>query len=128
MGLRNWSKTEVAYGRSVLHSGLQGARSGREAFLNGRPFASFLGQSMRTAVPPAAVTACIAAISSRRRNNGREVRRALAFGLLGGTVGFGLGLAWTSRRVAASAVQGASRNIRQIRDERWMKKHSIAYA
>jgi hypothetical protein len=37
MNLREWSESEVEYGRKVLNSGLAGARSGQEAFLNGRP-------------------------------------------------------------------------------------------
>ena len=128
MVVRDWSKSEVEYGRKVLESALEGARSGREEFLKGKPLSGFLSESVRHALEPAAVGVCIGVLGSCPGNRSKSVRRALAFGLLGGAVGLGASLAWESRRLTASAAYGASRNINRVRDERWMKKHSIAYA
>ena len=36
MDLRDWSKSNTEYGKKLLDSGIEGARSGQEAFLNGK--------------------------------------------------------------------------------------------
>jgi hypothetical protein len=130
MGLRAWSKSEVEYGRKVLGSGLEGARSGQEAFLNGRPFTTFLGESVREALKPAAFGACIGFLSRYRipgRRN-RSIGRGLALGWLCGAIGFGAGVAWASRRLTASMACEVRRNVGRVRDERWLEGHPIDYA
>jgi len=52
----------------------------------------------------------------------------LAFGLLGSAIGFGAGIAWQDRRLAASVARGALRNIGRVRDEHWLEGHPIDYA
>jgi hypothetical protein len=128
MGLREWSKSEVEYGRKVLDSGLEGVRSGQEAFLNGRPLTPFLSESVRRAVQPAVLAACIGVLSSCPGNRTKSISRALAFGLLGGAIGFGSGFAWGSRRLTMSAAAGALKNIARVRDEHWLERHPIDYA
>jgi len=128
MDLRRWSTSSVDYGRRLLDSGIKGARSGREAFLNGESLTPFLSDSVRSAVPPAVLGACIGVLGSCPGYRQKSVARALAFGLLGGAIGLGLGLAWESRRLTASAAGGALRSIGRVRDERWLKKHPIDYA
>lgn len=128
MGWENWSKSEVEYGRRVLKSGLEGARSGEGAFLKGRPLTWHLGQSARNAFQGAAVGACIGFLGACAGNRNRSIERRLAFSLLGGAIGFGASFAWENRRLTASAASAACRNIHRVRDERWMQKHSIAYA
>ena len=127
MDLRSWSKSSADYGRRLLDSGIAGARSGREAFLNGESLTPFLSESVRSAVKPAVVGACIGVLSSYPAYR-KSMARALAFGLLGGLIGWGAGLAWESRRLTASAAGGALRNIGKVRDERWLAKHPIDYA
>jgi len=128
MDLREWTKSEVRHGRKLVSSGLEGARSGREAFLNGRHLTPFLSESMQSALKPAALGACIGMLSACPGRRDRSIGRVLAFGLLGGAIGFGAGIAWKDRRLAASVVRGGLRYIGRARDECWMEKHSIAYA
>ncbi len=127
MNLRQWSKSEVDYGRKVLNSGLEGARSGREAFLDGRSLTPFLSNSARHALKPAAVGAMIGVLggfSGNYKSNGK----VLAFGLLGAAIGFGASLAWASRALTQSAAANAWKNIGKVRDEHWFEKHPIDYA
>ncbi len=128
MGLRTWSRSEVEYGRKVLNSGLEGARSGREAFLSGRPLTPVLGESVRNAWKPAAITAGIGVLGSCSGSRQKSIGRVLAFGLLGGAVGFGAGVVWQNRRLVASATRGALQNIDKVRDEHWLEKNPIDYA
>jgi hypothetical protein len=128
MGLREWSKSEAEYGRKVLGSGLEGARSGREAFLNGRPLTTFLSESVREALKPAALGACIGFLTSYPGKRDKSIGRGLGLGWLCGVIGFGAGFAWASRRLTASMAGEVRRNIGRARDEHWLEEHPIDYA
>ena len=54
MTVSEWSQLEAEYGRKILESGLEGARSGREAFLDGKPLTPVLSVSLRNGLKPAA--------------------------------------------------------------------------
>ena len=127
MDFREWTRSEVRHGRKLFSSGLEGARSGREAFLNGRHLSPYLSKSVQNALKPAALGVCIGLLGACSGRGQKSIGRVLAFGLLGGALGFGVGIAWEDRRLAASVVRGALRNIDRARDENWMERHSIAY-
>jgi len=128
MDLRQWSKSNADYGRELLHSGIEGARSGGETFLNGESLTPFLSESVRSALKPAVLGACLGVLGSYPGYREKSISRALAFGLVGGALGFGAGVAWESRRLTSSAACGALRNIGRVRDEHWLTKHPIDYA
>jgi len=128
MDLSEWSKQEVDYGRRVLNSGLDGVRSGREAFLNGRPFTPFFRESCLRALKPAALGACIGLLTSCPRHRFRKTSRSLLSGFVGGLIGFAAGMAWESRFLTKSAADGAFNSIKKVRDEHWFEKHPIDYA
>jgi hypothetical protein len=130
MSLRSWSRSSADYGRKMLNSGLDGARSGREAFLNGRPLTPFLSESIRNAWKPAVIGACLGALGSysNRRHNYKSTSRAFAYGLVGGVIGLGTGIAWESRLLTASVAAGALKNMEDVSDEHWLEKHPIDYA
>ena len=128
MDLRKWSKSNADYGRRLLDSGIEGARSGREAFLNGESLTPFLSETVRSAVTPAVLGACIGVLGSCPGSRQKSITRALVFGLLGGAIGLGAGIAWESRRLTARAAGGALRSMGRVRDERWLAKHPIDYA
>ena len=128
MDLRKWSKSNTDYGRELLHSGIEGARSGREAFLNGESLTPFVSNSVRNALRPAAVGALMGVLGSYPGSRQNSMTRALAFGLLGGAIGFGAGIVWEGRRLTASAACGALKSIGRVRDAHWLTKHPIDYA
>ena len=128
MNLHEWSESEVEYGRKVLNSGLAGARSGREAFLNGRPLTSFLNEAVRDAATPAALGALMGMLGSFPGHKHRSANKTLVFGLLGWAIGLGIGVAWQSRCLTRCAATSAWRNIGRVRDEHWLETHPIDYA
>jgi hypothetical protein len=128
MNLHEWSKSNADYGRKLLNSGLEGARSGREAFLHGRSLALFLGESVRNALTPSAIGLCLGVLGSRSGNHHKSAGRAVAYGFLGGAIGFGIGVAWQSRRLTASVASAALGNIERARDAHWLEKNPIDYA
>ena len=54
--------------------------------------------------------------------------RVLRGGLLGGVVGFSVGMLWESRTLTASMICGALRGMSKVRDEHWLESHPIDYA
>lgn len=128
MHLSEWSKQEIDYGRRVFNSGLDGVRSGREAFLNGRPLTPFFRESCWRALKPAALGACIGLLTSCPRDRFQKTSRFFVSGFLGGLIGFGAGVAWESRFLTRSAADGAFNRMKKVRDEHWFEKHPIDYA
>ena len=128
MHVSEWSKSEVEYGRRVLNSGLEGVRSGGEAFLHGRPITPFFRESLQKALKPAAVGACLGLLANCPRKGRTDLRRTLMFGVLGGFLGFAGGVLWETRFIAASAAGGAIDSVGKVRDEHWLEKNPIDYA
>lgn len=128
MTLREWSKSSAGYGRELVNSGIEGARSGREAFLHGESIRPLLDESVRGALKPAFLGACLGMLGSYPRNREQSLSKAFAFGLLGSAIGFGAGVIWESRHLTASAACSALRNIHRVRDEHWLARHPIDYA
>ena len=128
MALGEWVKSNVDYGRRLVDSGLEGARSGQEEFLNGEPLSPFLGKTVRGALRPAAVGVGVGLLVSYPISRKKSVAGTILFGLVGGAIGLGLGLAWENRRLSASVAGGAMKSIGKVRDEKWLSKNPINYA
>jgi hypothetical protein len=128
MQVAEWSKSEVEYGRRVLNSGLEGVRSGREAFLHGRPLTPFFRESFRKALKPAALGACMGTLAACPQNGRRSIGRILTSGLIGGLIGLTAGIVWETRFLAASAAGGALDQVSKVRDEHWLEQNPIDYA
>jgi len=128
MTVQKWLESEVKYGRRILDSGLDGVRSGREAFLSGRPLTPTVSESLRRAARPAALGVCLGALASYGGNHGRSAGRVFTLSLLGGVIGLGAGVIWQNRRLTASALSVAWRNMGSVRDEHWLERHPIDYA
>ena len=128
MNWRDWSKDNAGYSRKLLDAGLEGARSGGEAFLNGRPLAPFLNESARNAVKPILIGACLGAVGSYAMDRQKTVGRTLAGSLLGGAIGFGVGVAWQLRGLAISVGSNAWKSVGRVRDEHWLEENPIDYA
>ena len=128
MNFWEWKKANAGYGRRLLHSGLEGARSGGENFLEGKPLVPFVEESARHALAAAAVGAGIGLIRGVSSNRDHRTDRAFAYGVIGAVLGFGAGLVWESRCFGSSVVSGALKNIGKVRDEHWLEMNPIDYA
>jgi hypothetical protein len=126
--ISEFCKSEVDYGRKIFNSGLEGARSGRETFLCGRPFIPFFRESFCRALKPAELGACLGVLTSCREHERRSIGRILASCVLGGLIGLASGLVWQARFLAASTAGGAVEKISKVRDAHWLEKNPIDYA
>jgi len=128
MDVAEWSKSEVEYGRRVLNSGLEGVRSGQDAYLHGRPITPFLRDSFRKALVPAAAGACLGMLAACPKHGNRSVAKILTSGLFGGLIGLTAGVVWQTRFLATSVAGGALARIDKVRDEHWLERNPIDYA
>ena len=128
MNFSDWTKSNADYGRKLLDSGLQGARSGEEEFFNGESITPFLNESARRAVTAAALGASIGLLGGLSGFRHRSSTRAIACGFFGAVIGFSAGAAWEGRHLGASVISKALKNIGRVRDEHWFEKHPIDYA
>lgn len=128
MNFLEWSKSSVDYGQKLVISALEGAHEGEDEFLKEESLASDRSESARHALAPAVAGAILGALSGSLGSRRRPSTRALAFGLLGGALGFGAGVIWENRQFTASVASGAWKKINQTRDEHWFEKNPIDYA
>lgn len=116
-------KSDIGYVRNLVEAGLDGITSGWKAS-GDRAFAP----SLMSAVVPAAVGCGIGVLSTWLMANRRRAGRMVtAGGVIGSTLGFGVGVAWASRRVTGTAIRSAARKVNTVRDAHWLEKHPIAY-
>lgn len=123
-----WFQSNVDYGRKLVESGLQGASTGCQEFLDNRSLKPFLAESSARALPVAGVGACVGAIAALLARDDRRATRTIGLGLLGAIVGFTTALFWNARPLVISAAKGAQKDLNTTRDERWFEKHPIDYA
>jgi hypothetical protein len=128
MGLGEWVKSNVDYGRRLVDSGIEGARSGQEEFLDGKPLTPYLGESVKGALVPAAIGVFVGVLAGYPIWRRKSSAMTLAYGLLGGAIGLSTGMAWKSRHLSASVAGGAWKSMGKVRDEKWLTKHPINYA
>jgi hypothetical protein len=121
-------KSQLEYGRDLIHCAVEGARSVRNHALATESVGTVLARSARASLPWAAIGASVGllAVSSAARH--KSIRNQVLFGLLGALVGFGTNVAFSTRQLTGGIVHGAVRNINTARDAHWLAKHPIDYA
>jgi hypothetical protein len=125
MSLHTWSNLE--YAKKLVDSGIEGAQKGEQSFLHGEPLTPILGKSACQALKPAAFGAgllLLACQNTRKKSASTVVSRAI----IGGAIGFGIGLLWHNRRLARHVIVGIRQGVGKIRDEHWLEMHPIDYA
>ncbi len=127
MNLVQWSKSSINYGRKLVDSAFEGARTGEEMFLEERALAPTLGDCAKHSLDFAALGACLGALCAHLGGR-RSGSKTLACAVLGGSLGFSAGMIWMTRQLTASVASGARKNIRQTRNAHWFEKNPIDYA
>lgn len=128
MTLAEWTESSVDYGRKLVDSAVEGARTAEDEFEKSEPLAPFLEENARHAIASAVVGACLGALGGFFARGQHSRTRAVVRGLLGAAFGFSAGMVWESRRLTGSVTSGALKNVRKTRDEHWFERHPIDYA
>jgi len=123
-----WFGSNFDYGRDLVNSGVQGARTAGQSSLGEAPVSSVLVDAVRRAWAPAAVGAYVGALGAslghRRKPNYGAIAGA---GLLGAAIGIVTGMAWGTRHLTGDMARGAIRKIDATRDAHWLEKNPIPY-
>ena len=128
MELSQWSKSEVEYGKKLMHAGLGGARSGEQEFLRGGSLSPYIRNAAMKSLIPALCGSLLGLFSGTVCRRRISPSRVAIFGLVGGIVGFAVGLSWESRDLSTSVANRALKDIGKVRDEHWFEKNPIDYA
>jgi len=124
-----WSRSNLDYGRKLVHSGLEGAHSAEQAYLHGSEVGPYLKVSAVTSLVPAVIGACLGFLSAQPKNGDKPTpAKAVALGVLGCTIGMVAGVVWSTRGLTESVAAAAWKSMDQVRDEHWLEKHPIDYA
>ncbi len=128
MNVRQWSRSNAHYGRELVNSGLEGAVSGCDRFLQGLHLGPILNDSARRACKSAAAGVLLGMLGGYLFHRRERLGGAFKYAVAGGALGFGATMMWRNRCLAASIASGAASNIGRARDQHWLKKHPIDYA
>ena len=125
-----WLKSELEYGRDLIYSAVQGARSAGEHALATEPARTVLARSARASLPWAAIGASVGLLSVYSASKHESIRNRILFGILGAVIGIGFGtnVALSTQQLTGEIVHGAVRSINTVRDAHWLAKHPIDYA
>ena len=119
-------KSEIAYARDIVEAGLGATHTKTVAGdQTARPSLARVSQS---ALVSAAVGAVIGVLGICLTQRERKGQHAILGGLIGCAVGFGGGVAWSTRNQTSAVARTAIKNVQAVRDARWLQKNPIAYA
>ncbi len=119
----NSLKPDVGYLKDLVEAGLEGINSGWKTTEDRSLAPSFFGSMV-----PAALGCGIGVLSTWLVTQRRGAARVMTVGgVIGSTLGFGIGFAWASRRLAGTVYRSAARKVNTVRDAHWLEKHPIAY-
>ena len=120
------SKTRLAYGRALVHSGLSGLRRGCDLQLDRQRLAAALTRSALASLGLAAIGAC-AGLFHFHQSGSRTISRTVAYGVAGSAIGFAAGFTWQTRELTARMARSALKEMGTVRDEHWIEKHPVNY-
>jgi hypothetical protein len=122
----NGVNSTLEYGRELVHSGLEGARTARDNNLHGKPVYALIGESAQNSLVPAIVGAGLGLLAGLLFSKPRTAK-ALALGVAGAVVGVGATMAWNTRELTGDMARGAAKNISSTRNSHWLKNNPVCY-
>lgn len=120
--------TRVKYGRKLVNAGISGIRSGQDSARGEQTLRKIAADAARDSLALAAIGACVGLLQSQFAEKRDRPAKALALGALGSVLGFCVGFGWKTRKVTSSVAHSTARELRRVRDERWLELNPIDYA
>jgi len=120
-------KSNLAYGKDLVESGIEGANEARRTSLESAETTDMVTAAAQESWQAAAIGALAGAIFGVLADDRKPVRGVLAGGLLGAAVGFGGSFAWKTRPLTGAMAREAGRRIGAARDEHWLSENPVNY-
>jgi hypothetical protein len=127
MSISDKVKTELAYSKELMESGIEGANEARKAVLESEESTDMVTAAAQESWQAAAIGVLAGAICGVLADDRKPIRGVVAGGLLGAVLGFGGSFAWKTRPLTSAMAHGASKRIGRVRDVRWLSKNPINY-
>lgn len=128
MNVMAWSKSTVDYGRKLVDSAVDGVRTGEDEFLVDGRLTPYLATGATKSLAPAAIGAILGACCGSLQRERRSAARILTGCILGGLIGFGVGMVWETRYLTESIGANVQKRVQSARDEHWLEENPIDYA
>lgn len=120
-------KSNLAYGKDLVESGIEGANEARRASLESAEATDMMTAAAQESWQAAAIGALAGAIFGVLADDRKPVRGVIAGGFLGAAVGFGGSFAWKTRPLTGAMAREAGRRIGAARDEHWLSENPVNY-
>ena len=120
-------KSNLAYGKDLVESGIEGANEARRTSLESAETTDMVTAAAQESWQAAAIGALAGAIFGVLADDRKPVRGVIAGGLLGAAVGFGGSFAWKTRPLTGAMAREAGKRIGAARDEHWLSENPVNY-
>lgn len=127
MSITEKVKENLAYGKELLESGVEGAKEARESVLVSEESSHMVTAAAQESWQAATIGVLAGAICGVLADDRKPIRGVVAGGLLGAVLGFGGSFAWKTRPLTSAMARGAGKRIGTVRDEHWLSKNPINY-
>jgi hypothetical protein len=128
MSISETVKDNLAYGKELVESGIEGAKEGGKAALDADAAPDLVTRAAQESWQAGTLGVIAGAILGAVADDRRPVRGVIVGVLLGAVLGYGGSFAWKTRPLTSAMARGAGRRIGEARDKHWLAKHPIPYA
>lgn len=127
MSISEKVKENLAYGKELLDSGIEGANEARKTVLASEETTDLVKVAAQESWQPATIGVLAGAICGVLADDRKPIRGVIAGGLLGAVLGFAGSFAWKTRPLTSAMTREAGKRISTVRDERWLSKNPVDY-
>ena len=127
MSIKEKIKTNLAYGKELVESGIEGAEEARKSTLATEEKAHMIHAAAQESWQSATLGAMLGAVVGVLADDRKPARGAVFGGLLGAAAGFGGSFAWKTRPLTQAMARGAGKRITRTRDLHWLADNPINY-
>lgn len=127
MSISEKIKTNLAYGKELIESGIEGASDARSSMLASEDRTDLVQAAAQESWQSATIGAMVGALAGVLSDDRKPTRGVIFGGLLGAAVGFAGSFAWKTRPLTSAMAHGAGKRISRARDQHWLADHPINY-
>ena len=127
MSISEKIKTNLAYGKELVESGLQGAKEARKTVQESEAQHEIVTVAAQESWQAATIGAVAGALFGVLTDDSKPIRGVIAGSLLGAVVGFGGSFVWKTRPLTSAMAHGAGKRIGRARDKHWLTGHPVNY-
>lgn len=120
-------KSNIAYGRELVESGIEGAKEGRRTVLATEDNSGLIETAAQESWQAATVGAVVGALCGVLADDRKPLRGVIAGTLFGAVLGYGGSFAWKTRPITSAMARSAGKKIGRVRDKRWLSENPINY-